>query len=172
MALVVTPGAANADSYASLATAASYATAVGSTAWAGTDASKEAALRRATSWLDGAYAGRWPGFRVNGRSQSLEWPRVGAYDAEIEWIDSATIPVEVVNATCEAALREILTPGVLSPDVTLGTAKVLTGLKGISWTPLRGSVSAADMAPTLNAVDRLLARIVGTATGIKYLDRA
>lgn len=161
MALITTAGAADANSYASLVAAAAYHTARGNTAWTGADALKEAALIRATQWLDGRYGDLWPGIRWKLRLQALDWPRVEAYDRDGTVLAYDAVPVEVVNATCEAALRELVTPGVLSPDVTPGTAKVLTEVKGIKWTPLRASASANDMTLNLTAVDRILSPLIG-----------
>ena len=163
MALITTPGSATADSYASLAEAAAYHTARGNSAWTGTDALKEAALIRATQWLDGRYGDQWPGTRRYLRAQALDWPRVDAYDRDSTYIDMETIPPEVRNAVAEAALRELTTPGTLSPDVTPGTAKVLTEVKGIKWTPLRAAAGPNDMTLTITAVDRLLSPIIGGA---------
>ena len=109
MTLTTTPGATNADSYASLAQALAYHAAIGNAAWAAsTDALREPALRRATIWVDNSYRARWKGQRgVNGRSQALDWPRYGVLDSDGWYVDSATIPLEVTNATNEAALREL-----------------------------------------------------------------
>lgn len=161
MALTITPGAADANSYASLAEANAYHTARGNNSWAGADGVKEVALIRATQWLDGRYGDRWPGLRRYLRAQALDWPRADAYDREGTYIDQETIPPEIRNAVCEAALRELTAPGSLSPDVTPGTAKVLTEVKGIRWTPLRAAAGASDMTPTLTAVDRALSPIIG-----------
>lgn len=157
--LTVTPGATTADSYATLAAADAYHADRGNAAWTGADALKEAALRRATAWLDGRYSARWPGVRSFGRDQALDWPRGYAVDRDGYDINAAAIPAEVVHATCEAALRELVKPGSLSPDVTPGSAKVLTGVGNLTWTPLRATADAADMAPTLLAVDAALARL-------------
>jgi hypothetical protein len=172
MALTTTPGDAAANSYASLVTAAAYHTARGNTAWTGTDAAKEAALIRATQWLDGRYGDRWPGVRWKLRLQALDWPRVDAFDRDGTDIDFDEVPVEVVNATCEAALRELTTPGILSPDITPGTAKVLTEVKGIKWTPLRSAAGVQDMTLSITAVDRALAPIIGGGSGQVQVLRA
>lgn len=119
MALVVETGtgAADAESYGSVADCAAYATARGLT-FAETPApAAEAALRRATVFIDGK-RGRFPGYRLNGRDQALEWPRNGASDAAGNAIASNSIPVEIVRATFEAAVRELAKPGSLSPDLT------------------------------------------------------
>lgn len=161
MALITTPGAADANSYASLVEAAAYHSARGNSTWTGTDALKEAALIRATQWIDGRYGDQWPGTRRHLREQALDWPRVDAYDRDGTYVDVDTIPPEVLNATCEAALRELVTPGSLSPDVTPGTAKVLTEVKGIKWTPLRAAAGVQDMTITITAVDRILSPLIG-----------
>lgn len=172
MALITTPGDLTANSYASLVEASAYHSARGNGAWTGSDALKEAALIRATQWLDGRYGNRWPGVRRYLRAQALDWPRADAYDRDGTYVDIETIPPEVVNATCEAALRELIAPGGLSPDVTPGTAKVLTEVKGIKWTPLRASAGASDMTLTITAVDRLLASLIGGGSGQVQVMRA
>ena len=161
MTLTTTAGDIAANSYASLVQAAAYHTARGNSTWTGTDALKEAALIRATQWLDGRYGPRWPGIRWKLRLQALDWPRVYVQDRDGSLVDGITVPVEVINATCEAALRELVSPGSLSPDVTPGTAKVLTEVKGIKWTPLRASAGVNDMTLTITAVDRALAPLIG-----------
>jgi hypothetical protein len=172
MTLTITPGDIAADSYASLVQAAAYHTARGNSTWTGTDALKEAALTRATQWLDGRYNSRWPGTRWKLRLQALDWPRVDALDRDGTLIDADEIPVEVINATCEAALRELTTPGILSPDITPGTVKVLTKVEGIQWTPLRGGAGVQEMTLTITAVDRALAPIIGGGAGQARVLRA
>ena len=163
MTLTTTAGDAAATSYASLAQAAAYHTARGNSTWTGTDALKEAALIRATQWLDGRYGHRWPGIRWKLRLQALDWPRVDAYDRDGSILDYDEVPVEVISATCEAALRELVTPNGLSPDVTPANAKVLVEVKGIRWQNLRASAGVSDMTLTITAVDRLLAPLIGGA---------
>ncbi len=173
MALIVTPGSQAADSYVTLADALSYHAARGNAAWAASsDDLREPALRRATAWLDGRYHSRWPGYPLNGRAQALDWPRGDAVDRDGYPIDVATIAPEIVAATCEAALRELASPGSLSPDVTPGTAKVLTTVGKLGWTPLRNNAGALDMAPTLLAVDAALANIIGSGRNSVSLVRA
>lgn len=168
MTLVTTPGSASADSYASLAAALAYHAAVGNTVWASsTDALREPALRRATAWVDGTFRVRWPGFPFYGRVQALDWPRVGVADPHGYVVDYLTVPVEIVNATCEAALRELVTPGSLAPDyveaeqvatATAGPVSVTfkgTGRSGMST----GGVGS--VVPILTVVDGILSRLLG-----------
>lgn len=88
-------------------------------------ADQAAALYRASQYIDIRYrhrlgTGRWAcmfsGERVAGRTQDQEWPRVNATDYYGNAVDSTTIPLEVQNATIEAALREGTNPGSLLPD--------------------------------------------------------
>lgn len=169
MALIITPGDITANSYASLLQAAAYHTARGNTTWVGADALREAALIRATQWLDGRYGNRWSGTRTNLRLQALDWPRLDAYDRDGGLVVSDAIPVEVINATCEAALRELVTPNVLSPDLTPGTAKVLVEVKGIKWANLRSNAGVSDMTLAITAVDRLLATLIGGAGQVQVM---
>lgn len=114
------------DFYGTVTDADAYHSARGNTAWAtppSTD--KEAALLRASVYVDslgrqqlasGTWATLFPGVKTGGRGQVREWPRTGAVDIEGIAIPSTEIPIEVMQATYEAALRERVEPGSLSPD--------------------------------------------------------
>jgi hypothetical protein len=117
MSLVVETGAivAGAESYISAADATTYHTARGNTLWTGTDAVKEAALRKATAYLDGKYRSRWKGYKVRPvpldglTEQLLEWPR---YDVEVSGylFPCDEIPQRLKDACCELALRALSGP--------------------------------------------------------------
>ena len=164
MALIITAGAANSDSYADLATALAYTAARG-VVWTGADADRETALRRATAWVDATYRGRFPGHRLNGRSQALEWPRQSATDAAGEIVESTTIPTEIVNATCEAAARELATPGGLSPDVTPSQSVRMESVGPISVT-YAGRSDAEAYKPVLAVVNGILSSLIGGNTSL------
>lgn len=118
MTLVVETGtgSATAESYVSVADCEAYAAARGLTFTASPDAEAQAALRRATAWIDATYRARFPGTKLNGRDQALEWPREDGEDVNGDAIAEDEVPVEIINATCEAAVRELASPGSLSPD--------------------------------------------------------
>lgn len=130
MTLVTTPGVSDADSYVSATEADAYFVARGVTTWIGTTAQKEVALRRGTSYVENAYSNRWVGSRAT-RDQALAWPRVDGswqsgkvdvlYDGDGFPIGSSVVPVQVKNATCEAALL-VLTGVDLEPTLTRGNA--------------------------------------------------
>lgn len=163
MALTVEAGtgAADSESYVSVADCAAWAVKHGKTFPSSPAATAEAALRRATAFIDAAYRGRFPGRRLNGRDQALEWPRIEAADRDGEDIASDEVPDEIVTATCEAAVRELATPGSLAPDMKRGGA-----VKSVK----AGSVSVEFMgnAPaetTFKAIDQALAPLLTATSG-------
>jgi tRNA(Ile)-lysidine synthase TilS/MesJ len=118
----------------------------------------ETAIVRATTAIDARYRSRYPGYRTNGRSQSLEWPRSEAYDAEEEEIADDEIPQELKDAVCEAAVRELATPHSMMPDTAVG---------GIEKRIKAGSVEIerfgnAAVGPTFSIIDGILAPLLGT----------
>ena len=95
-------GLSNADAYAAIATVDAYATARALTAWTGTDAVKEAAIKEATVYLDTSYA--WKG-AIESETQALAWPREGVIDREGREITG--LPQRVIDACCELAVMKI-----------------------------------------------------------------
>lgn len=171
MALDTTIGGASSDSYVTLVYADAYHAAMGGTTWTGVDALKEAALRRATAWMDGRYGPEWPGYRTNGRSQALDWPRYGVTDQEGWGVLSDAIPTEVQKATAEAALRELVTPGSLSPDYVAADQVKAESVGSISVT-YTGIAGAAGSRPVLTVVAEILAPLIGSAGATTFLARA
>lgn len=102
-------GLSDADSYAGVQVADSYHGARGNEAWiAATSDQRNAALVRACDYLERGYGRLWPGARIS-TTQRLSFPRYG-----IDTLGSSEIPSWLVEAQCEAALLEILDPGILS----------------------------------------------------------
>lgn len=118
MAIVIETGAGvdNAVSYVTVDEADLYHQSSGNSAWTGTDAAKEAALVRGARMLEGL---PWKGVKT-ARTNPLVWPRIGATDGDGRLIDADEIPAEVKRAQCEAALKELVEPGVLTPDLQRG----------------------------------------------------
>lgn len=116
MALTVETGAGlpDADAFVSVADADDLAQARGVTDWIGkSQADREAAIRRATSWLSALI---WHGSRTHGRAQALAWPRFGVSDADGNMIQTDEVPTEVRKACSLLAFEEARQPGALSPD--------------------------------------------------------
>lgn len=118
MTLIATPGAANADSFITLAFFKTYADGKGYDYSAFDDTDEiEPAIRRGTSYLSDGFT--WGGARVAGRGQALAFPRSGLLDGEGWDVDHDSIPPEVQKATAEASWYELNNPGGLSPTVTM-----------------------------------------------------
>jgi hypothetical protein len=156
--------------YGTLADANAYHTARGNTAWTGTDVVKLAALERGTDYIDGRYrwqtCGRWqsmfPGERTDGRAQEREWPRTGAEDYDGNAIPDDEVPVEVENATYEAALRELVTPGSLSPDfVPSGQViKEKVGPIEVGYASPKATANQLPNRPIIPTIDEIIAPVV------------
>ena len=159
MALTVTPGGASDDSYVEVADADAYVLATGFVGWPSDQTEKEQALRRATNWLDGKYLHRFPGQPVNGRSQSLQWPRSSAVDIDGNAIDEASIPAEIERATIEAALREAVTPNCLTPDY-VKTQQVKRRKVGPIEREFFETSSADDIQPFVTSVEHIVKPIL------------
>jgi hypothetical protein len=159
-------GLPTADSYVSLEASRIYWLARGFdySGFAGDEI--EAALRRASSYLDGRYGGRFPGFPVQGRAQSLCWPRTKANDRSGQAIASNAVPSEVAKAIQEAAWRELVVPGSLSPD-TVSQRVLSESVAGISVS----YANAGDQRPLLTIIEEVLGPILEPGN-VTFLQRA
>jgi hypothetical protein len=95
------------NSYVTVAESDTYWSDRNNTAWAGTDAQKQAALIEATQYMDGAYTF----IGTQKPDYPLCWPR---FDVEINagnfkgiWYDAETIPQSIKDACCELALEAL-----------------------------------------------------------------
>lgn len=159
------------DFYGNVADADAYHAARANAAWAGEDMAKQAALIRASAYIDGKFqaqnsCGRWEslfsGVKTGGRAQALQWPRTGATDTEGHEIPAEEIPIEVVQATYESALREIALPGSLSPDYVASTAikRQKVDVLEIEY-QAASNTSGVPTRPVITVVDELIAPLLG-----------
>lgn len=72
----------------------------------------------------------------------------------------------VVSAAYEAASLELATPGLFRKTYTPGEAKVLTGVKGITWQVVGDAGKDGAMMPTSTIIDAMLGRYTGRSVGI------
>ncbi|PVZ19928.1 MULTISPECIES: DnaT-like ssDNA-binding protein [unclassified Pseudomonas] len=159
------------DYYGTAAGADAYHAARGNAAWTGDDSAKQAALLRASDYIDGRYrrrfpTGRWeslfPGQKATGRAQVREWPRTGAADYEDNLLPEDLVPLEVEQATYEAALRELVSPGSLSPDfvaTTLVKSEKVGPLETTYAVPDAGA-GEAPTRPVITVIDELIAPVL------------
>lgn len=169
MALITTPGAEDAESYASIETINAYAVKHGASfpitgedgpGTAAAIAAAEAAARRATAWIDGTYGPRFIGAPV-AASQALEWPRSdAAYRGED--LPTDTIPRQIVESMCEAAIRELAEPGIMSPDMDRGGRVKRERVEGVIDVEY---MDGAPVATTFTVIDGKLAALLQPAAG-------
>jgi hypothetical protein len=119
--------------YGTDAACAAYHLERGNTAWADAAASPDtvrlAAQVAASDYVD-SFRRRFPGAKTDGRSQTREWPRTNAVDSEGSEIATDEVPIEIEQATYEAAL--LIVQGVsLTPTEaaggTIGRKRVKAG---------------------------------------------
>jgi hypothetical protein len=159
MSLVVEDGTgkSNAESYAAIADVSAYAVKFGKTFATSPAAPAEAACRVATKWLDAFYRARLPGCVAN-TDQALEWPRSGVCYRGAE-LPSDEVPQQIIDAMCEAAIRELASPGALSPDIDRD-AYIKSIQAGSVQIEYGGAVPLNTMFQT---IDGILAPILGDA---------
>lgn len=151
MALVPTPGAADANTYASLAEFNAYAAnRLPALAWftAATDGQKEAALQAAARELDACFA--WTGSAVDA-VQALTWPRSGMLTRNGFAIATTAIPTELKNAQCEMALQ--LGAGDRLGDnsaLEKGITSLKAGSVALTFSDVKSSQSSSYEAADIN----------------------
>ena len=117
MAFTVEDGSAKVDanSYCTVEFADSYHTDRSHTGWTGSSGVKQAALIRATDYVDKRWGNLFRGYRKT-KEQALQWPRLGAYDnAGYAYTNPDDVPRKLRQAVAEYALRA-LTEAQLAPD--------------------------------------------------------
>jgi hypothetical protein len=180
MAITVEDGTGlpDANSYASEDTADNYCDDRALTDWTENNiGDKEAALIRASAGIDARFRARYPGVRVNGRSQGLEWPRTTGTsltsnvfsqvtDAEGNPIAIDEIPIEVINATIELAIRELVTPGASAPDRERSVREVKAGEVSVTF------ASNAAETTQFDIIDDIMATLVGVGGSSSLIGEA
>lgn len=83
---------------------------------------KQAAIIRATDYVDKRFGIRWVGFREQ-KEQALDWPRSDAFDRSgFQMTGTDDVPRQLQKACAEYALRAAIC-GVLAPDPLLPVPK-------------------------------------------------
>jgi hypothetical protein len=133
------------------------------------DAEVNGALLIASEWLDGKFRTSFGGDKVEQRAQVREWPRNGAVDNRGYALIG--IPFEAVNATYEAAYRELVSPGSLSVDWTPNIYKraSVDGAVSVEWANF-GSVS--DIQTQFAVIEQIIAPILTGSGNVSSLSGA
>lgn len=176
---------ANANSYLSVAEADSYHASRGRTDWAKAEVpDKQAALIRATAYIDMRYGDRFRGVPVEA-NQSLEWPRDAVYDRYGTALPSDELPGRLEKATAEYALEALrlgeLVNNPAQPTQGTSLSGARTGSPGGEVTaesktvgPIsisksyatRGFTGTTSALPTYTAGDLLLAPLLRSGGGV------
>lgn len=162
MAIVVEDGTGRADSvaYASLAEVTAYLLAQGvddESGWLGTDAVLEAAIVKATRYIDATYSFKG---EIRIQTQALAWPRAYVTDRHGRMLAADAVPAAVKAATAEVALLSLttdLTPVVAATD---RVARVKAGSAEVEF-----ESGAKDQGTRITIVDRLIGDLTSGGTG-------
>lgn len=156
MALIVEDGTglSNADALIALADVDTYHTNLGNSTWTGDNADKEAAIRRASLYLTNSYT--WAGNKINAREQALAWPRAGVIDGDGYGVASDAVPKEIKDACSELALRELVTPSSLTPDVTPSEAVKREKVGDLEVEYSNPATNASTATPIISIVNDLV----------------
>lgn len=160
--------------YGTLSGALAYHSSNGNPQWSAvnvTDPQRGAALLRGSRWVDFTYRARFSGRKATGRTQEREWPRIGATDASAEAIDEGDVPEEVVSASYEAALRELIKPGSLSPDSD-GSPGIKSERKKVGQLEKEieyQDATSASLKPTFASIDGILSSLLIPLRGNTYV---
>lgn len=163
MSIIVETGLASptSETYASVAEVDAYALARGYSLWTGVDAVKEAALRKAASYIDTTY--KFKGYRV-AEHQALMWPRSGVM------FDGYTLASDAIPATLKTACIELAIKAISGELVTDNTSQYVTD---VSVGPIKKSLSAPGNGGqvTYTLIDSLLRDLVsgGGQSSIKMV---
>lgn len=138
-----------------------YATAAGYSVPAGDIG---AARQRGSTYIDGTYGVRFSGTPTGGVEQERAWPRTGA-TAYGNTLASDLIPVRVVEASYEAALLELQSPGSLSAVVSgssLVKREKVEGAIEVEYAVSDKTDLATAARPVVTVIEGLLAPLLVT----------
>jgi hypothetical protein len=164
-------GSSTSESFASVADADLYHSNRGNSAWAAiaSTALKEAALRKATDFMEQSYRLRWLGYRVS-ITQALSWPRDEVQRQDFTFLNQYSyypnneVPSEVKNACAELALKA--SADELSPDLTQGVIREKVDVLEVEYDKY------SSQSPRYVAIDRLLAPFLNGSSASRSVVRS
>lgn len=165
MAFVVEDGTGLtlANSYATTAEADGYFSDRGNAAWTGLDAVKQAALIKATSFVDGRYFDLFIGKFPHQHTQGLLWPRVDAVDYRGFWFNG--IPQCLKSAVCEAAVL-FLADDLAAPLEHGGLVKEESASRGL-FVSYQDGAPAETSYPAIDHAIRPILKGSGAGSSVK-----
>jgi len=155
MALIVTPGAPDADAMIDRAYFQAWATARGyDISGYNVDTAVDPAIRRGSGFMNVEFD--WKGTKVNGRAQPMSWPRDMVYDETGEYVPNDEIPTEVEQATAYASYQELISPNSLQPTVVGGPQVKRTKVGPLEKEYFSRTADPASYKPTILAIGPLV----------------
>ena len=158
--------------YGTLSDADTYHSDRGNGEWDdASSAERNAALARATDYIDGrywrrlptgAYTSSFPGKpTATALSSGRQWPRTGAKDGYGNALPDDAVPEAVKRATYEAARRELAVPGSLSPDFVPAdrVTEEKVGELGVKYADPKSNMRTPNR-PVVPMIDEILAPIL------------
>ena len=73
--------------------------------------------------------------------------------------------MEIIEATYEAALRELASPGSLTPDIVRADRVISERVGSLAVTYSDASFSNEDRRPVVTVIDDILSRLLGPTRG-------
>lgn len=153
-----------ANSYCDLVTADTYFANRNVSTWTGEDSVKQAALIKATDYIELRFSERFKGVRVS-ENQPLSWPRI------LNPTTKASIfPVDIKRACCEYALRALSAN--LMPDLTyddsglpvIVTKKTIAGISK-EYKPIGNTTTTPSVVRQYPSADFWLKKWLNSAQG-------
>lgn len=144
-----------ANSYVSVAYADTYHSDRGNSDWTGTDDVKEAALVKATDYIEQTYTGRWIGYKVE-YNQALSWPRTyndpDLYNTIYDI--SGEVPDRLKQAVCILALESLSTD--LNPTQTQTVKREKVDVVEVEYMDARDGGRTNSSRPAIDGILRTL----------------
>lgn len=161
-------GLPGANSYATIAFADEYLGERAVAAWTGTDEQKESYLIQATDYIETVFGWRFVGEKLT-EEQGLSWPRSNAItNGGVELADDI-VPLAVMRACCQYAVRAISGPLMPDPTVDATGFNVVTTKKKVGPIEKEFRVMNSSGSPILirsyPAADGLLASLLRQGIG-------
>lgn len=128
------------------------------------DAAVLAALLVASEWIDARYRTLFCGLKVGERAQAREWPRTGALDYYGYAVESTSVPVEIEQATYEAALIHLTGSTPLSQNFTPAKYRTVSVDGAISLEYAQFS-NSAEIQTQFKRIEEILSLLVGKSGG-------
>ncbi len=147
---------ADAESFCSVSFADLYHEARGLVSWLDMDESaKEAALRKASDYIESNYSTRWKGFRAT-QDQALSWPRTDVM------IDGYSLGISFMPKSLQRACAELASRAVtaeLDPDVGRTVISEKVGEIAVSYDPY------GPKKTSYSSIDALLSNLLEPMSG-------